>query len=213
VLGLIIGVATYGGLLLLGWFVDPRFLQFALLLAVIAGRARAAADHRPDHRHAADPAHRVDHASDPVTAVIAVLVLYIVVQQFENAVLVPKIQGDAVELHPSVVIFVLIVGAAIAGLPGAILSIPITAAASSVYAYLSSRRLSDDEPAPPADDSRSGRRADGRRPRRARRPESPRRRSRHQHRSSIPERVDEADIPTVGGESARARSLGTRSLV
>ena len=72
------------------------------------------------------------------------MILYIAVQQLENAVLVPKIQGDAVQLHPSVVIFVLILGGAIAGLLGAILAIPITAAARDVYRYLF-RRLSDDE--------------------------------------------------------------------
>jgi predicted PurR-regulated permease PerM len=79
-------------------------------------------------------------------AVLAVVVLYTVIQQVEGAVLVPWIQGDAVQLHPSVVIFVLIVGGAIGGLVGAILSIPITAAGFAVYRYLF-RRLSDDPPA------------------------------------------------------------------
>jgi hypothetical protein len=46
-----------------------------------------------------------------------------------------------------VVIFVLIVGGAIAGLLGAILAIPITAAGRDVYRYLFNR-LSDDESAP-----------------------------------------------------------------
>ena len=79
------------------------------------------------------------------------VVLYLVVQQVEGAVLVPKIQGSAVELHPSLVIFVLIVGGAIAGLLGAILAIPITAAGRDVYRYLF-RRLSDTtrEPDAPA---------------------------------------------------------------
>ena len=75
------------------------------------------------------------------------VVLYLIVQQVEGAVLVPKIQGSAVELHPSLVIFVLIVGGAIAGLLGAILAIPITAAGRDVYRYLF-RRLSDTNPEP-----------------------------------------------------------------
>jgi predicted PurR-regulated permease PerM len=138
VLGLIIGAATYFGLLLLGWLVDPRFGQFAVLLAVLAGLLELLPIIGPIL--AMIPTLLVAlTTSDPVAAVIAVLILYIAVQQVENAVLVPKIQGDAVELHPSVVIFVLIVGAAIAGLPGAILSIPITAAARGVYAYLFAR--------------------------------------------------------------------------
>ena len=36
-LGVIVGLMTYAGLVLLGLFVDERFLQFAILLAVIAG--------------------------------------------------------------------------------------------------------------------------------------------------------------------------------
>ena len=36
-LGLIVGLATFVGLLLLGVLIDPRFTQFAVLLAVIAG--------------------------------------------------------------------------------------------------------------------------------------------------------------------------------
>jgi len=82
--------------------------------------------------------------SNPVLGIVAVVILYLAVQQLENAVLVPKIQGDAVQLHPSLVIFALIVGGSIAGLLGAILAIPITAAARDVYRYLF-HRLSDDE--------------------------------------------------------------------
>ena len=36
-LGLIVGAATFAGLIVLGWTVDPRFIQFAVLLAVVAG--------------------------------------------------------------------------------------------------------------------------------------------------------------------------------
>ena len=86
-------------------------------------------------------------------AAIAALVLYIVIQQVENNVLVPKIQGDAVELHPSAVMFALVIGGAIAGLLGAILALPIAAAGRDVFRYLF-RRL-DDPPASPPRRSRS----------------------------------------------------------
>jgi predicted PurR-regulated permease PerM len=142
-LGLIVGGATYLGLFLLGHFVDPRFLQFAILLAVIAGVLELLPIIGPIL--AMIPTLLIAlTTADPVVALLAVVVLYIVVQQVENAVLVPKIQGDAVELHPSVIIFALIVGGAIAGLAGAILSIPITAAARNVFRYLF-RRLSEDD--------------------------------------------------------------------
>jgi predicted PurR-regulated permease PerM len=72
-------------------------------------------------------------------------VLYTLVQQVENNVLVPKIQGDAVELHPAIVMFAIIVGGSLGGLLGAILALPITAAMRDVVRYLF-RRLSPDSP-------------------------------------------------------------------
>ena len=144
-LGLIVGGATYLGLLVLGNLVDPRFLQFAVLLAVIAGLLELLPIIGPIIAMVPTLLLALTTA-DPGLSLISVVLLYTAVQQLENAVLVPKIQGDAVELHPSVVIFVLILGGAIAGLPGAIFAVPITAAARSVYRHLF-RRLSDPEDA------------------------------------------------------------------
>ncbi|HVM30054.1 MAG TPA: AI-2E family transporter [Candidatus Limnocylindrales bacterium] len=144
-LGVIIGVATYFGLLLLGWFVDPRFLQFALLLAVIAGVLELLPIIGPILAMIPTLLLALT-TNDPLVALIAVVALYFIVQQFENAVLVPKIQGDAVELHPSLIIFVLILGAAIAGLMGAILSVPLTAVGIGIYTY-AFRRASGSSPA------------------------------------------------------------------
>jgi len=76
---------------------------------------------------------------------VAALVLYTLIQQVENNFLVPQIQGDAVELHPAVVMFAIIVGGSLAGLLGAILALPMTAAFRDVVRYLF-RRLSPDEP-------------------------------------------------------------------
>jgi predicted PurR-regulated permease PerM len=141
-LGLVVGVATFLGLLLLGQLVDQRFLQFAVLLAVAAGFLELLPIIGPII--ASIPALLVALTISP-QAVVAVAVLYIVVQQVENNVLVPKIQGDAIELHPSIVIFALIIGGAIAGLLGAIFSLPVTAAGRNVYRYLF-RRLGGEAP-------------------------------------------------------------------
>jgi predicted PurR-regulated permease PerM len=143
-LGLVVGVATFLGLLLLGATIDPRFTQFAVLLAVIAGILELLPIIGPILSMIPTLLVALT-ASDPVVAAVAVVILYLVVQQVEGAVLVPKIQGSAVELHPSLIIFVLIIGGAIAGLLGAILAIPITAAGRDVYRYLF-RRLSDTPP-------------------------------------------------------------------
>ena len=144
ILGLIVGAATFAGLLVLGWLVDPRFLQFAVLLAVIAGLFELLPIIGPIISMIPTLLLALT-TRDPVTAIVGVLILYIAVQQLENAVLVPKIQGDAVELHPSLVIFVLIIGGAIGGLLGAILAIPITAAARDVYRYLFRKAGNDEE--------------------------------------------------------------------
>lgn len=61
---------------------------------------------------------------------IAVVILYVVVQQLENHFLVPNIMGKAVGLNPIVIILVVLVGARLAGVLGAIIAVPIATAAS-----------------------------------------------------------------------------------
>ncbi len=148
-LGVIVGLMTYAGLVALGLVIDERFLQFAILLAVIAGVLELLPIIGPIISMI--PTLLIALITDdPVVAAVAVVVLYLIVQQLENNVLVPIIQGDAVELHPSLIIFALIIGGSIAGLLGAILAIPITAAAMQVYRYLFNR-LGEEEAPLPAD--------------------------------------------------------------
>ena len=141
-LGITVGVATFLGLMLLGATIDPIFSRFALLLALVAGVLELLPIIGPII--AAVPAILLAATAGPQQA-LAALILYTAVQQLENNILVPKIQGDAVELHPSAVMFALVMGGAIYGLLGAILALPITAAGRDVYRYLF-RRLSDGPP-------------------------------------------------------------------
>ena len=145
-LGVAVGVATFVGLILLGATIDPIFSRFALLLAIVAGVLELLPIIGPII--AAVPAILLAATAGPQQA-LAALVLYTLVQQLENNILVPKIQGDAVELHPSAVMFALVMGGAIYGLLGAILALPITAAGRDVYRYLF-RRLSNGPVAGPA---------------------------------------------------------------
>jgi predicted PurR-regulated permease PerM len=140
-LGVVVGVATFIGLEILNVAVDPIFGRFALLLAVIAGLLELLPIIGPII--AAVPAVLLAATAGPQAA-LAALLLYLLVQQIENNILVPKIQGDAVELHPSIVMFALVIGGAIGGLLGAILALPITAAGRSVFRYLF-HRLSEGE--------------------------------------------------------------------
>ena len=111
----------------------PIFGRYAVLLSVIAGLFELVPIIGPII--SAVPAVLLAATAGPA-AVIAALVLYFLVQQVENNFLVPKIQGDAVQLHPAVVVFAIIVGGSLAGLLGAILALPVTAAFRDVTRYL-----------------------------------------------------------------------------
>ena len=143
-IGLTVGFATFAGLLFLSATVDPVFGRFPILLSVIAGVLELLPINGPII--AAIPAVLLA-LNGGIDAAIAAVVLYTVVQQLENNLLVPKIQGDAVELHPSAVMLALVLGGAIAGLLGAILALPITAAARDIFRYLFHRL--DEPPATP----------------------------------------------------------------
>ena len=47
----------------------------------------------------------------------------------------PKVLGDAIELHPAVMILALVVGGALFGIGGAILAAPVVAAGRDLYRY------------------------------------------------------------------------------
>ena len=143
-LGLVVGIATFIGLEVLSLTVDPVFGRFAVLLSVIAGVLELLPIIGPII--AAIPAVILGLTAG-VDAAIAAVVLYLLIQQVENHVLVPKIQGDAVELHPTIVIMALVIGGAIAGIFGAIFAVPITAAARDLFRYAFHRV--DDPPATP----------------------------------------------------------------
>jgi predicted PurR-regulated permease PerM len=140
VLGLTVGVFTFIGLLILSRLVDPVFGRYAVLLSVSAGILELLPIIGPII--SAVPAVLLA-ATAGLEPVIAALVLYTLVQQVENNVLVPKIQGDAINLHPALVIFAIVIGGAFAGLLGAILALPVTAAARDIVRYLFRRSTSN----------------------------------------------------------------------
>lgn len=78
---------------------------------------------------------------------LVVLALMIIIQQLENHLLVPRIVGGALDLHPIIVIVGLFMGASLAGILGAILAAPIIASLKlfGTYAW---RKLFDLPPFP-----------------------------------------------------------------
>ncbi len=59
------------------------------------------------------------------TLVIWVVVYFIVIQQIESNVIVPRVSGHAVGLHPLAALLALLVGLELGGLGGALLSVPL----------------------------------------------------------------------------------------
>lgn len=74
-----------------------------------------------------------------VDLALKVVIVFVIIQQIEGNILIPKIAGDSTKLHPAVVMLVIIMGSEIAGLPGAIVAVPLTALIRDIYIYLYQR--------------------------------------------------------------------------
>lgn len=113
-LGLIIAVVTFIGLTAL-------HVKFAIVLALIAGLTELIPLIGPFI--GAIPAVIVALATDPILA-LWVLLLYVVVQQLENHLIVPKVMASATGLNPVIVLISILVGGKVAGITGVILAVP-----------------------------------------------------------------------------------------
>jgi len=56
-------------------------------------------------------------------------------QQLENNLLVPRIVGGALDLHPLIVMFSVLMGTSLAGILGAVLAAPVVASLKLLGAY------------------------------------------------------------------------------
>ncbi|HEX6036231.1 MAG TPA: AI-2E family transporter, partial [Anaerolineales bacterium] len=79
-----------------------------------------------------------------------ILLFYILVQQVENNLIVPRVLGDAVELPPLVVMTGAVVGASVGGILGVMLATPVIATGREILGYIY-RKLLDQEPFPIAE--------------------------------------------------------------
>ncbi len=125
-LGGIVGTATALGLRWIG-------LDAALLLGVVAGIFELLPVVGPIL--GAIPPLLLALVTDP-SKVLWVLVLAAGIQQLENNLLVPRIIGETVRLHPVVVMVALAVAGQVFGLVGALLAVPLTALARDWLHYL-----------------------------------------------------------------------------
>lgn len=128
-LGVIVGISVGIGLTLLG-------VQLSLALAIFAGITELIPLIGP--WIGAVPALAIVAATDP-GLFLWVALLYLVVQQVENILLVPRIQGGAVAIHPGMIILLLAVGGAAFGFLGLVIIVPLVAILRELFWYADRR--------------------------------------------------------------------------
>ena len=116
-LGLIVGAVVTAGLLLLG-------VPFPFILGIVAGVTELLPVIGPWIGGAAGVLVTLATAPHLVPWVI---LLYLAVQLLENTLLVPRIQGNTLNLHPVALIMVIIIASHFFGLWGVILGPPVVA--------------------------------------------------------------------------------------
>ncbi|MEX0587164.1 MAG: AI-2E family transporter [Patescibacteria group bacterium] len=114
ILMVVIGVLSYLGLFALG-------VEYALPLAVIAGLLEVIPTIGPIF--SAVPAILVGFGTSFGLGVW-ILLLYIVIQQLENSLIVPNVMGRATGFSPLMTLLIVFAGAQLFGIGGAVLSIP-----------------------------------------------------------------------------------------
>jgi predicted PurR-regulated permease PerM len=136
-LSLVIGTSAGLGIWLLGilgWV--PGIERYAVILGVWVGLTELIPYLGP--WLGAIPAFVYALVVDPVSA-IWVTLLFLGIHQIEGHIVVPTIMGSALRLHPLLVIFGLLAGAEIYGLPGALIALPLLATGRAAWEFFSER--------------------------------------------------------------------------
>ncbi|NTV30557.1 AI-2E family transporter [candidate division WWE3 bacterium] len=119
----IIGGITYLGLVAIG-------MPFPMPLAIIAGCLEIVPIIGPII--SVFPALLIALAYSPILAA-TVAGLYILIQQSENHIIVPRVMKHAVGLDPLLVIVSLLIGGRLAGVMGSLIAVPVTAILLIIY--------------------------------------------------------------------------------
>ncbi len=124
-LGLVVGAIVTVGLLLLG-------VPFPFMLGIVAGLTELVPIIGPWIGGAAGVLVTLATAPEKVPYVI---LLYLAIQLLENTLLVPRIQGESLKLHPVIIILVIIVASNYFGFWGVILGPPLAAMGKEIGVY------------------------------------------------------------------------------
>jgi predicted PurR-regulated permease PerM len=125
-----VGMATTVAYFLIG-------LEGALVLGLIAALAEAIPLVGP--ALGAVPALIVAALTGRIEIVILVAVVYVIIQIVEGNILVPLVMRNTIGIPPLLVVISILAGAAIAGVAGALLSVPLAAALLVVVERLQAR--------------------------------------------------------------------------
>jgi predicted PurR-regulated permease PerM len=129
-LSLIIGVLITAGMLILP-LIGLR-MPYALLLGIISTLTELIPVIGP--ALGMIPGVLIGLFISPTTA-LAVLLVYLIVQQFENSFLVPRIIGGSIGIHPAILTVLIIAMGYTFGLLGIVLAAPLSAIARDVFIY------------------------------------------------------------------------------
>ncbi|MSQ06101.1 MAG: AI-2E family transporter [Dehalococcoidia bacterium] len=124
-LGLVVGTVMGVGLYFLG-------VPYSLLLGVVAGITELIPILGPWLGGAVGILVTLATAPDKV---LWVLLLYLAVQQVESLLLVPRIQGHALRLHPMLIMLIVVVASQLAGIWGIIIGPPLVAVVRDLVRY------------------------------------------------------------------------------
>ncbi len=123
----VVGALSYLGLTILG------LGEFALALGVFAGLLEIIPIIGPTI--SLIPAAIIGFSYSPAIG-LGVIGLYILIQQLENHIIVPKIMERAIGFNPLLTIIAFMVGAELFGIVGGILSLPLLIIISEIFRYL-----------------------------------------------------------------------------
>lgn len=142
ILSIVVGAATYLALILVG-------MPGALIFGILAGLLEVVPNLGPVLAMIPAVIVALIQGSDVMRELginnlgfAAITVgIYFLIQQLENNILVPRIIGDSVNLHPIIVICAVAVGLTTAGILGALLAPPVAASFRVVGSYVHAKLL------------------------------------------------------------------------
>ena len=134
ILSVTVGLATYLALGLVG-------MPGALIFAILAGLLEVVPNLGPIMAMIQGSEVMRELGFNNLGFALITVGIYFLIQQLENNILVPRIIGDSINLHPIAVICAVAVGLTTAGILGALLAPPVTASFRVLGSYVHAKLL------------------------------------------------------------------------